>query len=67
MTPKEKANELLDKCYPMFNHSVRDLFTKNCALMVVDELVKLESKLLGYDKPYTSEYWEEVKQEINHQ
>lgn len=67
MTAKEKANDLLDKVYPMFNSSARDSLSKQCAIIIVNELVSLESMLMGYDKPYTSEYWEEVKKEINNQ
>ena len=38
MTPKEKAEELVDKFYPMFTNSVRDTLAKQCALIAVDEI-----------------------------
>ena len=68
MTPKEKAEELVDKFYPMFTNSVRDTLSKQCALIAVDEILKelspLELHPLGtYINPKI-DYWQEVKQEI---
>ena len=64
MTPKEKAKELINRYY-----SITGPFTeaKQCALIAVDELELHEAVLLGYetDYGYSSEYWQEVKQEIN--
>ena len=40
MTPKEKAEELVDKFYPMFTNSVRDTLAKQCALIAVDEILE---------------------------
>lgn len=64
MTPKEKAKELVDK----FNYEGKHylmLDAKQCALIVVDEIIKNE-----YDEenePYVMnniKYWQDVKQEI---
>ena len=56
MTPKEKAEELVDKFYPMFTNSVRDTLSKQCALIAVDEILNIGC----IEVPY----WLEVKQEI---
>ena len=66
MTAKEKAEELFDKYWIFFVHSdathIHSL-TKQCALIAVDEI--LDS--LDYDYmlfKQQSDYWNEVKQEI---
>jgi hypothetical protein len=69
MTPKEKAEELFDKFMKPIDelHKYPMCFStaKQCALIAVDELEKQEAKLLGYNPDrYSSEYWQEVKQEI---
>ena len=73
MTPEQKAIELLEKLIPhVYNEydgsdGGRDFNAKRhtiqCALIVVDEIEKELSRLLG---PYLniSDYWQEVKQEI---
>jgi len=38
--------------------------TKQAALICVDELEKSEGETLGYSAHYSSEWWQEVKQEI---
>jgi hypothetical protein len=61
MTPKEKANELIEKF--MFNCRECDYEdnAKQCALIAVDEILDINS----VDKDYElSNYWQEVKQEI---
>ena len=64
MTPKEKAKELMLKYYDLIEMSTVS-FSKQCALIAVDGLIK-ESKL--HDKTIYQHgrtfYWEEVKQEI---
>ena len=63
MTAKEKAKELIEK---MWLHSYaqdgawmdRDM-AKNCALIAVEQI--LEN---GFDFTDESEYWQEVKKEI---
>ena len=66
MTPKEKAIELVVK----FKHTAySDYLTtdneynnaKQCALIAVDEILNIKSVDKDYD---LSNYWEEVKQEI---
>jgi len=65
MTPKEKAKEMYDK---MLNSDIMNMTkycAKQCALIAVDELEKQEATLLNYNsESYSSEYWQEVKQEI---
>ena len=67
MTPKEKAEELVDKFYPMFTNSVRDTLAKQCALIAVDEIIAFLHYLSEDDDlmfPYEHKYLQEVKQEI---
>jgi len=61
MTPKEKAEELVNKFListPIGFH-IDD--AKQCALIAVDEIIKLPIAI-GIDDLIT--YWEEVKQEL---
>ena len=73
MTPKEKANELVDKYWLVESDNYSALYIdrsmgKKCALIAVDELI--ESHLVlstTHDlKPSIrcKRYWQEVKQEI---
>ena len=59
MTPKEKAIELVDKYIQTNGNS---FFAKQCALIAVDEIINND----GFTKfdDYLTEYWQEVKQEI---
>jgi hypothetical protein len=74
-TPKEKANELVDKYINIdkriydINPDYFDLFlltkseAKQCALVAVDEIIN--NVLNGIDLPSTwGNYWKQVKQEI---
>jgi hypothetical protein len=67
MTPKEKAKELFKKFYCMPNNSksrIKNIefdTAKQCALIAVDEVLSY-SKAHGFIG--LTEYWEEVKQEI---
>ena len=58
MTPKEKAQELYNK---MYDYSLFEEEAKRCALIAVDEILKVSFffKLIA-----ETEYWEEVKKEI---
>ena len=58
MTPKEKAQELINKFY--FDTSLTDIEeVKKCALIAVDEILNV------IEVPSTEyKYWQEVKQEI---
>lgn len=64
MTPKEKAEKLVDKMY--YSRKYKDgedyipeqalIHAKQCALITVDEILK--------EVVLTTMYWNEVKQEI---
>ena len=70
MTPKEKAEELIDK----FIHSesqdgyndVRDIHAAiRCALIAVDEIIRTVNMCIPYHNQETFvDYWKEVKQEL---
>lgn len=62
MTPKEKAQELVDKYY-YYVGSV--LEQKQCALIAVDEVVAQIEPSVSMDVISARiEYWQQVKQEI---
>jgi len=75
MTPKEKANELVDKFYQRLPLKMDVITTrgglsweydnwneaKQCALIAVDEILNIKSVDRDYD---LSTYWYEVKTEI---
>jgi metal-dependent HD superfamily phosphatase/phosphodiesterase len=64
MTPKEKAWKLMDQCIKFHRNGiynqVHEDIAKQYALMIVDEILKLDLQeiYMNYD------YWIEVKQEI---
>lgn len=62
LNPKEKAQQLYNKYYQILcESSSRKHDTLECALIMVDEILNINS----VDKDYfLSNYWEEVKQEI---
>ena len=66
MTPKEKAEELVDKFYYIPNSQgifmMQDYQAKECALIAVDEILFVVSKY--NDTQAEVSYWQEVKQEI---
>jgi ABC-type amino acid transport substrate-binding protein len=66
MTPKEKAEELVDKFYYIPNSQgifmMQDYQAKECALIAVDEII-LEMNSVMLPNPF-KQYWQEVKQEI---
>jgi len=72
-TPKEKAKELVDECLEV-DADVTTRIAKGCALIAVDEIMKLYPYLgkltPGNDEAeynlikWGKEYWQEVKQEI---
>jgi hypothetical protein len=83
MSPKEKAKELFNKYWDLLlfhNVSHRKLFTKECALIAVDEILNsrpLEPNDADWDdcgathkywydaqKEEALKFWQEVKQEI---
>ena len=62
-TPKDKAKELVDKMWNIDERygSIGFYEAKQCALVAVDEILNINS----VDKDVElSDYWEEVKQEI---
>ena len=68
MTPKEKANELVNSFYQPLgylkcgvNNTIMWEHAKLSALIAVDEILNIKSVDRDYD---LSTYWEEVKQEI---
>ncbi len=66
MTPKEKADELINKYLTSRDANqwddVRDVHAAiRCALIAVDEIKTL---LYNADRMYQYDYWHEVKQEI---
>ena len=72
MTPNEKAKELVDKfwdatpeqtSFDPVNHA------KQCALIAVDEIMRLHhylprQEITGSTALYSTDYWKQVKQEI---
>ena len=63
MTPKEKAKELHEKADDFIHtsnaHFAEDYAAKNCAMMVVDEMLMIVSI------DFNEDYWEQVKKELN--
>ena len=71
MTPKEKAEELLNKMYgetavrSMISEIEQDRqYAKKCALIAVDEIMKMGWNLPHYGNQEGYNYWYLVKQEI---
>jgi hypothetical protein len=62
MTPKEKAEELVDK---FMDTRISWKQSKLCALIAVDELIKIHYLLTTtHDTSPSINYWKEVKKEI---
>jgi hypothetical protein len=66
MTPKEKAEELVDKYSFVEIANYTSMFeVKQCALVAVDlHLEELSKMKLIFSYKEIIEYWQEVKQEI---
>ena len=66
MTPKEKANELLDNYWLMdkINPSLSKEQAKQCALIAVDEILFVLEFNLDFRMERSITYYLEVKQEI---
>ena len=69
MTPKEKCDQLIEKYKPIvtlkmgFEQSYILVKAKQCALIAIDELIKLYE----FENPHRGfkiSYWDEVKTEI---
>ena len=73
MTPKEKAQELVDKFMTIDSDSeifdgfkMKQFYAQRCALITVDEVLNDDWFIPNLeDSLARKEYWEEVKQEIN--
>jgi hypothetical protein len=69
MTAKEKAQELVDKfrteITSFLGDNMKKINAKKCALVAVDELIKIHYLLTTtQDTSPSINYWKEVKQEI---
>ena len=69
MTPKEKAEELVERfrmnVLDWEGCSINEHKAKQCALIAVDELINAATPVFDSFWPVnTTEYWQEVKQEI---
>ena len=63
MTPKEKAEELVERMYACAE--INEFTAKRCALIAVEELIKAATPIFDSFWPMnTKDYWQEVKQEI---
>ena len=66
MTPQEKAKELFEKCYyaiPSNDMGLNDDASQKCALIAVDEILDMVKHTpIEFIE---TDYWQEVKQEIN--
>jgi hypothetical protein len=61
MTPKEKAEQLINKFF--FDTMLDELEdAKDCALIAVDEIKEFMSPMVHSKQAY--DYWEEVKEEL---
>lgn len=71
MTPKEKAEELVDKFINLNSHKMSDYSrieyptAKQCALIAVDEILNnfLSNRTTKYGRE-RYDFWQKVKQEI---
>jgi hypothetical protein len=69
MTPQEKAKDLYDSYwYCLFESNIekRNYWTKQCALIAVNEIINSNphSNPLNTDVHSTMSYWQEIKHEI---
>lgn len=62
-TPKEKAEELVEKMYQNIEGYGYKDSAIDCALIAVDELIEQENKY-NNGSFYPSNFWKEVKHEI---
>ena len=65
MKPKDKAKEIYDAYYGIFNSigydNIPNKFAKECAIIVVNEILKAR-EVSGFI--LDEDYWKEVKEEI---
>lgn len=68
MNVKEITKELIEDYTKILKPHVMisDGLVRKCVIATANKMQKLEATILGYNPDtYTSEFWEEVKQEIN--
>ncbi len=63
MTPKEKAQDLVDRYYWTFGDGYLGLQHIQCASIAVDEMIKISEEAILYKKS-KREWLQEVKKEI---
>ena len=68
MTPKEKAQELIDKFFPLveaYSSECQIDNAKRCALIAVDEIMEFLTQASEYLAfPEQIKYWQQVRKEI---
>ncbi len=64
MTPKEKAEELVDRYYWTFGDGYLGEQHIQCALVAVDEILLALKYDMNNPTSGSVKYWQEVKQEI---
>jgi hypothetical protein len=64
MSPKEKAEELINKYLNADYTDVNINGAKHCALIAVDEIILQNNVWIKQIGKGTNNYWQEVKQEI---
>jgi len=72
MTPKEKANELIEDFAEIIPHIEYGVLmernwktAKQCALIAVDEIIQQNNIWIAHVGKGTNNFWKEVKEEIN--
>jgi hypothetical protein len=63
MTPKEKAEELVDKMLYCYQGHIDEYTAKQCALIAIDEVIEALHEH-HWQNRLIIDYWKEVKQEI---
>jgi hypothetical protein len=63
MTPKEKAQELVEKF--RISKAITESYAKQCAIIAVDEILKMvDESMQGFLDSDIIAYWKQVKTEI---
>ena len=67
LTPKEKAKELFSKYQNIYltedSMGIDDKLSKECALIAVNEIIKIKLLWFQKDTEYL-DFWQEVKEEL---
>ena len=73
MTPKEKAEQLYNKCNPhcltksFYGDDIERQSTKQCATIAVDEIlshITITTNQSGLIRDFQKEFWQQVRTEI---